>query len=159
MVTISPFSNKGTIQKHVEAAKAKERPSTGATVKGFSVTQASSPILNGRPFETRSTPVHIYHDVFTTSTRIYNDRAREIPLCIQKHIFELCRASSELYKTVGKSGGEDKWLDAVLPIYMVMLDKSMTSVRAGDSEANAVITTMTSDGQLALRGLIEGKMR
>jgi len=40
---------------------------------------------------------------------------------------------------------------------MVMLDKSMTSVRAGDSETNAVITTMTSDGQLALRGLIEGK--
>src|SRR5258708_11173142 len=155
--TISPLSDKEIIQKHVEAAKAKERPSTAATVKGFPLAQANSPILNGRPFATRSTPVHIYHDVFTTFTSIYNDRAREIPLCTQEEIFELCQASSELYQTGEKSRSEDKRFKTLLPIYTRMLDESMPTVVADDSQADAVITTRTSDGLLLLRGLFEAK--
>src|SRR5258708_2044866 len=139
--TIGPLSNEEIIQKHVEAAKAM-----------FSATQDSNPILNGRPFATRSTPVHLYHDVFTTFTSIYNDRTREIPLYIQKHIFEFCQASSELYIKLGR---KSKRFNAVLPMYRVMLDESMPFVRAGDSEVDAAIPTMTSDGRLALRGLLE----
>src|SRR5260221_12737180 len=104
--TIGPLSNEEIIQKHVEAAKAM-----------FPTTQDSNPILNGRPFATRSTPVHLYHDVFTTFTSIYNDRTREIPLYIQEHIFKLCHASSELYI---ESGGENQQLDAVLPMCRLM---------------------------------------
>ncbi len=144
--TIRPLSDKEIIQKHVDAANAM----TYSTV--FPTTQDSNPILNGRPFATRSTPVHLYHDVFTTFTSIYNDRTREIPLYIQEHIFKLCHASSELYI---KSGGENQRLNAVLPMCRLMLDESISYMREGDSELDAAILTMTSDGRLALRGLLE----
>jgi hypothetical protein len=78
--TVGPLDIKAAIRKHVQAAKAKKSPSTGATPSAFPATQAKGPILNGRPFATRSTPVHLYHDVFTTFTSVYKDNTREIPL-------------------------------------------------------------------------------
>ena len=116
--TIGSFDDKAIIRKHVRAAKTKKSPSSGATPSAFPYTQASDPTLNGRPFVTCSTPVHLYHNVFTTFTSVCNDNARKIPLDIQKHIFQLCHASSELYETISRKNlGETRRLDAVLPIW------------------------------------------
>ena len=152
--TIGPLSDKAIIQKHVDAAKAKKPPSTGATPAEFPATQAKKPILNGRPFATRSPPVHIYNDVFTTFSNIYNDKTRAVPSNLQKHIFKLCQASSKLYYG---DKGETQRLNAILPIYRVMLDEEILSVPGYSSQADATITTRTSDGQLALRGIMEAK--
>jgi hypothetical protein len=155
--TIGPLADKATIQKHVKAAKAKKSPSTGATPSAFPDTQANNPILNGRPFATRSTPVHLYHNVFTTFTSVYNDKTRKIPPDIQKRIFELCHASCELYKTTSGMNGETKRLNAVLPMYSLILGEPMQTLRVVGGEADVAIMTTMSDGQMAPRGIIEGK--
>jgi hypothetical protein len=155
---VGPLDFKAIIGKHVEAAKAKKSPSAGATPSTFPATQAKDPILNGRPFATRSTPVHLYHDVFTTFTSVYDDTTRKIPLDIQNHIFKLCHDSSELYKTVKrKEGGESLRLNAILPLYRLILGESMQSQPVVGGEADVAITSTMSDGQLALRGVVEFK--
>jgi hypothetical protein len=155
---VGSLDYKAIIGKHVEAAKAKKSPSTGANPSAYRATQAKNPILNGRPFATRSTPVHLYHDVFTTFTSIYDDTNREIPLDIQNHIFKLCHDSSELYKTVrGREGGESIRLNAILPLYRAILGEAMQSYSVAGVQADVAITTTTSDGQLAPRGIFEFK--
>jgi hypothetical protein len=102
--------------------------------------------------------VHLFHNVFTTFTSVYNDKTREIPLDIQKHIFNLCHVSSELYKTATrKEPGEQKRLNAILPIYRLILDEKMQTHRVVGGEADVTITTTMKDGQMALRGLVELK--
>jgi hypothetical protein len=102
--------------------------------------------------------VHLYHDVFTTFTSVYDDTSRKIPLDIQNHIFNLCRDSSELYKTVsGKERGESIRLNAILPLYRLILGEAMQSHGVVGGEADVVITTTTSDGQLVPRGIFEFK--
>ena len=153
--TIGPLSDEAIIQKHVEAAKKKKSPAAGATPSGFAATQATQPILNGRPFATGSSPVHIYNDVFTTFTTIYKDKTRAIPPNIQKRIFDLCHASSALYKGKGnkdEEGGGTKWVDTIIPIYRLMLNESILGF---GSQGNGAIMTLMNDGQLALRGIIE----
>jgi hypothetical protein len=101
--------------------------------------------------------VHLYHDVFTAFTSVYQDKTREIPLDIQKHIFNLCSESSGLYKTDKKERGESKRLNAILPIYTSILGEKMQSHRVARGEADVAITTVMNDGQMALRGLVEFK--
>jgi len=155
---VGPLDYKAIIGKHVQAAKAKKPPSTGATPSTFPATQAKDPILNGRPFATRSTPVHLYHDVFTTFTNVYDDTTRKIPLDIQNYIFKLCHDSSELYKTVSrKEGGESMRLNTIIPLYRLILGEPMQSQPVVGGEADVAITTTMGDGQLALRGNFEFK--
>jgi hypothetical protein len=140
------------IEKHVKAAK-EVTPSTFL----YYQLEAENPILNGRPFTTRATPVHLYHDAFTTFTSIYNDTSREIPSNIQKHIYDLCQASSQLYETRGmekRVTGER--LDAIRSIYSMILDESIRSTGDPDADTGA-ITTTTSDSQEALRGILENE--
>src|SRR5271154_2237112 len=153
--TVAPLNDDVIILRHVEAAKRKKSPSVGATPSGFVGTQAHEPILNGRPFATRATPVHIYHKVFTTFTSIYNDKTREIPPNIQKHVYDLCHASSQLYETTKTSttkrkAGETKRVETVRPIYRMILDESIMSTRIDDCEPDGVITTKTVEGEMAL---------
>ena len=158
--TISVLPDEAIIQKHVDAAKGKKSPSAGATPSAFPTTQADDPILNGRPFSTRATPVHLYHDVFTTFTTIYNDKKREIPPDIQNEIYNLCWTSSELYETSGKPKrvkGETRRVTAIRPIYCRILNESIHTLPADDSEADGVITTKMSDGRLALLANFEDK--
>jgi len=158
--TVSLLPDEAIIQKHVEAAKGKKSPSVGATPSAYPTTQADNPILNGRPFATRAVPVHLYHDVFTTFTNIYNDKTREIPPYIQHEIYDLCQTSSQLYETSGRTKrvkGKTKRVTAVRPIYRRILDELIHTLPADDSEADGLITTKMSHGQLALRGVFEEK--
>jgi hypothetical protein len=77
--TVARLADEVIIQKHVEAAKGKQSPCAGATPSAFPETQDSDPILNGRPFKACAPPVHLYHDVFTMFSKIYNDKTGEIP--------------------------------------------------------------------------------
>jgi hypothetical protein len=159
--TLSPLADeaKAIIQKHITAARGKEPPSIGATPSAFPTTQADDPILNGRPFTTRATPVHLYHNVFNTFTNIYH-KTEKIPADVQKDIFELCETSSRLYQTIGRTRqgrGETKRVTAIRPIYQKILNESIHVMPADDSEADGVITTRMGDGQLALRGILEDK--
>lgn len=158
--TIAPLNDEAIIQKHIEAAKGKKPPSEGATHSAYPTTQADNPILNGRPFTTRATPVHLYHSVFTTFTNIYNDKAMKIPVDIQKHIYNLCHVSSQLYETSSRPKqrtGQNKRTKAIRPMYRLMLNESIGLTFSEESEPNGTITTMMGDGQMALRGIFEDK--
>lgn len=104
--------------------------------------------------------MHLYHEVFTTFTRIYNDKSVEVPLDIQAHIYDLCHSSAELYaasRVVKRQTGESKRLRAIRPIYHKILDESIHSQSVDDVEPDGTITTLMEDGQLALRAIFEDK--
>lgn len=149
--TVGSLDFKTIIRNHVQAAKAKKSPSVGATPSAYPETQAEDPILNGRPFGTRSTPVHLYHNVFTTFTSIFNDKTRHVPPDIQTHVFKLCYDSADVHKN------ESIRLNAIQPTYRLILGEAMQSQRVVGGEADVAITTTMIDGQTALRGLVEFK--